>query len=395
MRRLPDVDFFVPEATRRKRREETVDEAVAAARHLLVVTHGRCLDGVGSYIIHALATDHHPPVLYTHPNEVPGLLRWIGRHRGNGRTLSINDLSFDKNEVAALEEALRKTKENGWRIVWRDHHHTQWEGVDTARITKHLDHFMLDREAKECGTSLAQQDLLPDDPLAKELADIVRDRDLWHNQDPRSERYEFALRHLGTDEFVESFLATRDVEAPWLKAAAEAERTATDEEVETAVLTAELFGDHGEVGVIYGEVPKNVTLHELRRRRGTRLEINLKPDGVFSVRSAKGTDVAHLLGQAYHGGGHPNAAGGKVPVPFWEWPAFWMKGGLSPAGMSVVRTALRLIQGLNDAATGPPEDGSATPRQERDKKADGQTDQGQGAAAASPGASIPAEKTAA
>lgn len=357
MRRLPDLDFFVPEPVRRYRRR---DAAVAAVKHshdVLVVTHGKCLDGVGSYLVHALAAETPPPVIYAQPGEMHEVLEDVASEAGNGRTLSINDLSFDRAHQKDVLDGLRKLKDAGWRVLWRDHHHKQWEGVDTAALDAHLDLFRLDTEARECGTSLAQQDLLPNDPLARDLADIVRDRDLWINKDARSERYEFALRVLGAERFVDSFLATRDVDAAWITSAAEQATVQMDEEVEKAILSADVFGDHGEVGFIYGEVPKNVTLHRLRDQRGTRLEINMKPDGRFSVRSAKGTDVAHLVGQAYGGGGHPNAAGGKARVPPWEWPAFWLQGGLSPAGKSVVNTALRLIR-IADADHEPPGKGT-------------------------------------
>lgn len=357
MRRLPDLDFFVPPAALRKRRMEVVDAAVAATHHTLVVTHAKCLDGVGSYLIHALAEEAPPPVIYAQPGEVHEVLERVARVPGAGKTLSVNDLSFDRGNTEAVFSALMMLKDQGWTVVWRDHHHKQWEGVDTDRVEQLVDVFRLDREQKECGTSLAQADLLPDDSLAIELAAIIRDRDLWWNKDPRSARFEFALRHIGTAAFVDRFLSTRDVNAAWLNKAADEATKRTEEEVETAILSAEIFGDHGEVGFLYGEVPKNVTLHTLRERRGTRLEISMKPDGRFSVRSAKGTDVAHLLGQAYGGGGHPNAAGGKAKVAMWEWPSFWLQGGMSPAGKSVVKTALRLIATL-DAQDPPPTSGS-------------------------------------
>lgn len=345
MRRLPTTKFFLPEPALRRRLQATVDQAVDETQDVLVVSHRNCPDGVGSYLIHALVQQNPPPVVWAYPGEVHQVVSDVARHQGEGRTLSINDLSFDRDAVDALQRALKEAKGRGWRIVWRDHHHKQWDGVDTDRLTQHMEKFQLDRDAEECGASLAQKDLAPEDDLMRELASIVRDRDLWINKDPRSETYEMAVEALGADAFVERFLATRDVDAPWIEAAAEEAMRERNEKVEEAVLSASLFGEGGEVGVVYGgEVPTNAVLHTLRSRRGTRLEIAMKPEGRFSVRSAPGTDVAHLLGQAYSGGGHPNAAGGTVPVKPWEWPAYWLRGGDSPAGRSVVKTALRLIE---------------------------------------------------
>lgn len=344
MRRLPTTGFFVPDPMVRRRLQARVDKGVEDTKDTLVVAHEDCPDGVGSYLVHALVAQNPPPVVWAYPGDVHHVVVDVARHAGEGRTLSINDLSFDRDHFKSLERALKAAKDKGWRIVWRDHHHKQWEGVDTDRLTQHIDSFVLDREGKECGASLAQKDLAPQDPLARELARIVRDRDLWINEDPRSEMYEMAVKHLGPQTFIERFLATRDVDAPWIQAAADDANRERNELVEEAVLSAALYGDDGEVGVVYGEVPTNAALHTLRQRRGTRLEIAMKPEGRFSVRSAKGTDVAHLLGQAYSGGGHPNAAGGVVPVKPWEWPAYWLRGGDSPAGRSVIKTALRLIK---------------------------------------------------
>lgn len=377
MRRLPRPDFFTPDAVKDRRREEAVARAVAETRDVLVVSHKNCLDGVGSYLIHALASDSTPPVVYAYPDDVHEVLEQVAGHAGKGRTLSVNDLSFQLDHTEAIIRALGLLDAQGWKVTWRDHHHKQWEDVDLGRIEKHLDHFRLDTEKKECGASLAQQDLLPNDPLAKELAAIVRDRDIWINEDPRSADYEAAVRHLGTEQFVTNFLATRDCDAAWIKAAADAARVESEAEVETAILAADIFGDNGELALVYGEVPKNITLHRIREHHGTRMEINLKPDGRFSVRSAPGTDVAHLVGQAYGGGGHPNAAGGKVRVPVWEWPLFWWKGGMSPSGMSVVKTALRLIREAGtgaDGASSPPQKTTPTKRTKKASQTQGRSE---------------------
>ncbi len=348
MRRLPKPKFFLPEPVQRRRLQATVDEAVEKSHDCLVVSHRGCPDGVGSYLVHALVMEHPPPVVWAQPGEMQDIVADVARHPGEGRTLSINDLSLDRAKAHELQEALEEVKNRGWKIVWRDHHHKQWEGVDVDSLEQHMDSFVLDREGKECGASLVQKDLAPEDSLARELAAIVRDRDLWINEDPRSEMYEMAVRAMGPKTFVERFLATRDVDAAWIRAAANGAMREREQEVEQGVLSATIYGDNGEVGVVYGDVPTNAVLHTLRERRGTRVEINMKPEGRFSVRTAPGTQIAHRLGQAYQGGGHPNASGGLVPVKAWEWPAYWLRGGDSPAGRSVVKTALRLLKEFDE-----------------------------------------------
>lgn len=369
MRRLPKPKFFLPDPVVRRRQQATVDEAVEKTHDCLVVSHRGCPDGVGSYLVHALVMEHPPPVVWGQPGEMQDIVADVARHAGEGRTLSINDLSLDREKADQLQNALADAKNRGWRVVWRDHHHKQWEGVDVAGLEAHMDSFVLDREGKECGASLAQKDLAPEDPLARELAAIVRDRDLWINEDPRSEMYEMAVRALGPDTFVERFLATRDVDAAWIRKAADGALREREQETEQGVLSASLHGEKGEVGLVYGDVPTNAVLHTLRERRGTRVEINMKPEGRFSVRTAPDTKIAHLLGQAYHGGGHPNAAGGLVPVKPWEWPAYWLRGGDSPAGRSVVKTALRLLREYDETGEGQKESGSPSKKRQREKQA--------------------------
>jgi uncharacterized protein len=384
MRRLPKPEFFLPDPVVRRRAETGVHEAVEKAKDVLVVSHKDCPDGVGSYIVHALVAETPPPVVWAYPGDVHHVIADVARHAGEGRTLSVNDLSFDRDHFDGLERALKSAKSKGWRVVWRDHHHKQWEGVDLEKLTTHMERFVLDEKKQECGASLAAKDLAPEDPLVSELARIVRDRDLWINEDPRSEVYEMAVKEVGPDTFVERFLATRDVDASWIQAAADKALKVRTEAVEEAVLSAAIYGDEGEVGVIYGEVPTNAALHTLRQRRGTRLEIAMKPEGRFSVRSAPGTDVAHLLGQAYSGGGHPNAAGGVVPVKVWEWPTYWLRGGDSPGGRSVVKTALRLIKDLDHGRLDKAKGGQTTTGQKQSQETGATSQNGGGVKAEGP-----------
>src|SRR5208337_346620 len=97
---------------------------------------------------------------------------------GKGDVLSISDLGFhrDAGTVAA------KARSNGWVIEWRDHH--RWREEEIAGIKKEVALLHIDTDV--CATGIVARDLVPEDPVAAEVARVVCDYDLWKHADPRS-----------------------------------------------------------------------------------------------------------------------------------------------------------------------------------------------------------------
>lgn len=64
--------------------------------------------------------------------------------------------------------------------------------------------------------------------------------------------------------------------------------------------------------VLEEEGPINIVSHHLLER-GAGLVLSIKPENRLSVRSDKRVDAALLMERLFHGGGHPRAAGGRLP----------------------------------------------------------------------------------
>lgn len=287
------------------------------ARTTLLISHGKCLDGVGSAIVtlRALGRDN-VGVAFAQPDDMAAILKSYASVAGRGRTLMVADLSLQKEEFAAVIAACAKLRRNGWILEWRDHHHKQWEGLALKRLTQYLEVLEVNRDASESGASLQQKALAPHDPFLRKLAETVRDRDLWVNRLPDSEALEFALTAMGARRFVDHFLATRPsdplVDATISKAA-RVERARQASVLARLLDGTRIYGEgRGRVGIVYGWLPKNTGLHEVLSEKGCAVAINVRPNGKVSLRSRRNAPVCHRIAQAFHGGGHPNASGADL-----------------------------------------------------------------------------------
>lgn len=343
-RLLPGRDFFVPAATKEaRRRRATVERARRGT--VVHLSHDDCLDGVGSDVVVRLKHGSDAvSTVFTHPGEVASRLEAIAGAGigGEGRALLLSDLGPQLAERERLEAALGELNELGWRIEWRDHHAKQWgQGVLEA-LRRKLDHLRVDLDNEECGTSIVQQDLLPHDAYAAELAAVVRDIDLWIRKDPRSEALTHALHALGSEALVAKLVRDRVLLDGELEEAASRHRRELERDLSAAVARARVLDGKRRVGVLYGDFPGSQACDALRRARGTDVEVTLRPDGEFSIRSRPELPLCHLVAQRFGGGGHPNASGGRLRLPAWEWPLYWLRGGRARRVEELVRLAAEI-----------------------------------------------------
>lgn len=326
---LPKPDFFLPPQVKDALFKRKVESAVTAKRSIIHFTHGGCLDGATcDALVRMKHGAQNVSTLYLAPHETLPALDILRAHAADGRRLVVSDLSFQKGQgarvVARLEELTRK---KGWRVTWRDHHHKQWDGAPVDAMQRVAD-VTVDTTGTECGATLVQKDLLPDDAFARELAAVVRDHDLWLRKDPRSIRVQQACQHVGSAFFADHLVVSRSLLDANMDAWARREDARRDALVEEAVGASWFkIGKRAVVGVAYGRVPTNEVLHTLYEEKGAHLAILLKPSGTFSLRSPKGVEVCHLVAQNFGGGGHPNASGGKLRIPHAKLPLYWATRG--------------------------------------------------------------------
>ncbi|HWP34108.1 MAG TPA: hypothetical protein VNM66_00785, partial [Thermodesulfobacteriota bacterium] len=161
-------------------------------RPVRVVTHNACLDGSAAAAVVRLALPGGPfEVHFAEHVELPELFARIPP----GGLLFFLDLSTpDPGALARLVELNAR----GSRVVWLDHHQSALPLKE--KLPGPLHHVELVEGVS--ATRLAFDYLRPVVPglePARLLADLADDRDLWRNQDPRSEALADAIGLLGSE----------------------------------------------------------------------------------------------------------------------------------------------------------------------------------------------------
>jgi oligoribonuclease NrnB/cAMP/cGMP phosphodiesterase (DHH superfamily) len=280
--------------------------------HVLHLTHND-LDAVGADAIHRMKYGE-VFTLYSSVGKFSDLIGFVAGAPGKGDLLSLSDLGCQKG----IEELLKKARANGWRIEWRDHH--RWTDAEIAAITAVVDVLRVDTST--CGTGLVARDLLPDDPVAREIAGVVCDYDLWKHEDPRSAVLGQILQRRKNREYVRDCLARGVFTDPYIEKEyreirremygifRRSRRHATVMDGKYRILFAPMYGYPSETAAF------------LRKEFNTQIEVLISPDGKFSLRSVP--PISHLIAREYEGGGHPNAAGGSFNFSFTDRFLFWV-----------------------------------------------------------------------
>ncbi len=283
----------------REEQEARVKELLANREtHVVHLTHND-LDAAGSDAIHRMRYGE-VLTLFSSVGRFNRHLDLIASIRGNGDTLSISDIGYQKG----CESALRRISEAGWRIEWRDHHRWNREEEEAARgIAGHL---TVDPSTCACG--ICARELMPGDEKAGSVARVVCDYDLWRNEDPRSRVLGLILqRHENRvyvrDRLVEGVFSDpkiekehRSIRRDMERAMKRSLRRATVQEGKYRVVFAPMSGYPTETAAF------------LRGQLNSEIEVIISPNGRFSIRSVP--PISHLIAREFGGGGHPNAAGG-------------------------------------------------------------------------------------
>jgi oligoribonuclease NrnB/cAMP/cGMP phosphodiesterase (DHH superfamily) len=337
---LPSPSFFRPGPYKDWRFEREFYRAAYGASTILHLTHGDCMDGATcDALVRTAYGEGAVETVFLEPHEVTDSLELLLRVPSRARGLVISDLSLQRGEAERASAALQALADDGWRIAWRDHHHKQWEGVDLKPFEEAAD-MVIDRSATESGASLVQKDLLPDDPWARELSQVARDHDLWLRKDPRSMVLFHSIVEAGTKRWIRHILRHKVVTDPTLERWAARDKRKNTQLVGWALKRADVAqGRRARVGLAYGRVPTNETLHALEER-GAHLSILIKPTGAFSLRSRKDVPVCHTIAQEFGGGGHPNASGGRLGLGAIGLAMLWSRKLRHRAARALAKRAL-------------------------------------------------------
>lgn len=281
---------------------ETPETASVRERigHVVHLTHND-LDAAGADAIHRMKYGRDVVSVFSSVGKFPYILDAIGDLPGNGDIISISDLGYPRG----AERILKKLKNNGWKIEWRDHH--RWLDDESAVVSKNCD--LLHIDTTFCGCGICVKDLQPGNPVALEVARVVCDYDLWKNEDPRSAILGQVLQRR------KNLLHVRDCLSMGIFSDALIEREYKEirEEMEHMMEKSRrktvIIGKKYQIAFapLYG-YPSETAAY-LRKSLGTDIEVIISSGGRFSLRSVP--PISHLIAREYHGGGHPNAAGGN------------------------------------------------------------------------------------
>ena len=227
-------------------------------------------------------------------------LEEIAKHAGNGDTLTISDLGYN----SACAESLKKAKENGWVVEWRDHH--RWTDEEINEITPLVKYLRVDTSV--CATCIVRNDLLPDDAHSGVIAKTVCDYDLWKHEIPESKVLgEVCTKRENLEAVRECFLSGKVMndEIREIYRGIEEEKNAA---IKKSLKHTKIMQGRYKIAFapLYGYPSE--TAHAIRDKMGTDIEVIVAENGKFSVRSVP--PISHLIAKKFDGGGHPPAAGG-------------------------------------------------------------------------------------
>jgi oligoribonuclease NrnB/cAMP/cGMP phosphodiesterase (DHH superfamily) len=252
--------------------------------------------------------------IWSSVGKFPNLLSTIASCEGKGDLLSISDLGYHRD----TDSHVARARKNGWKIEWRDHH--RWRDDEVTRIEKEVDLLRIDTSV--CGTGIVARDLMPENPLATEVARVVCDYDLWKHADPRSAVLGQVLQRKANRDHVRDCLV-QGIFSDELIGREYAEIKAEMEAMMQRSLSHATFtGTKYRVAFapLYGYPSE--TAHFIRDEKKTDIEVIIGKDGKFSIRSVP--PISHLIAREFGGGGHPNAAGGSFNFTVIERFTWWL-----------------------------------------------------------------------
>lgn len=281
-------------------------------QHVVHLTHND-LDAVGGDAVHRMKYGDIFTI-WCSVGKFPTMLDAVAGAPGKGDLLSISDLGYQDNVVSRL----KKARSNGWKIEWRDHH--RWHDEEIREVEALVEILNIDTEI--CATGIVVHDLMPDDPVAREVAEVVCDYDLWKHQDPRSKVLgqvvmRKAVRNHVRDCLLKGLFTDKVIEEEYADIFRE-----MNSDIKRSIRHTKIFGIKYRIAFapLYGYPSE--TAHSIRDTFGTDIEVVVSSSGRFSIRSVP--DISHIIAREFGGGGHPNAAGGNFAFTLFDKLSFWI-----------------------------------------------------------------------
>ena len=290
---------------------EELKEAIRSRKARVVHLTHNDLDAAGSDAIHRLKYGE-VFTIWASVGNFPFLLSVVSEVKGGGDLLSITDLGYQQG----IERWLKKARDAGWKVEWRDHH--RWEDRE-AEIVRPLVS-LLSIDTATCATGIVARDLAGGDTKAAEIARVVCDYDLWKNEDPRSTVLGRILSKPGLRDYVRDRLVEGIFIDPVIQEEYDGILAEMKRDIRKSIRHTKLLGKRYRIAFspLYG-YPSD-TASGVRESFRSDIEVIVSRNGRFSIRSVPA--ISHLIARKFGGGGHPHASGGAFPFTFVDRIAF-------------------------------------------------------------------------
>jgi len=301
---------------KRKKPDTTrISSEIALRRSKIIHLTHNDFDAVGADAIHRIRfREEGVYTIFSSVGKYPVYLEIISQIPGNGDTLSISDLSYKRG----VEQYLRRIKQKGWRIEWRDHH--RWQPDEIVLIKSIVDFLHIDTGKCACG--ICAGDLTPDDTVSGEIASVVCDYDLWKHQDPRSSVLGLVLQRHKNRDHVRDMLILGVFQDNQIRREYEDIVREMRRIMQRTKQSSSILGKKWKtvVAPMYGYPSETAAF--LRKELGSDIEVLVSKTGKFSIRSVP--PISHKIAREYGGGGHPEAAGGFFNFTFKDKLLLWL-----------------------------------------------------------------------
>lgn len=279
-------------------------------RPAAVFTHSRDLDGIASAAILArylegqgkeVSVDFIDYATQEDDLERMGLL--------GDTDIYIADFAFDDAEqYAAFDEIEAK----GNRVAYWNDHHPHKDGVDEA-ITRYADIADLHGPRPYCGAEIAQQRYLPNDTVARELAELAHDNDSWERKVENANKLADVIASGYDKDKLVGYLKNGETWNPELEQAWKEYDTERNEAYGRLDEKAEVT-QYGLTTCVISLADDMLATSDagdhLLNKYDTEISVTLYRDGRMAFRRAEGGEVdLNEVARMFGGGGHPYASG--------------------------------------------------------------------------------------
>lgn len=303
--------MFIFLLQRRKINDTLINALNARVNHIVHLTHND-LDAVGADAIHRMAYGEIFSIFCSVGN-FPQILEKISRNSGNGDLLSITDLGYQ----GGINQFIRLARDNGWKIEWRDHH--RWEEDEIKSIKDLITVLHIDTSMCACG--IAARDITPGNSIAKSVAAVVCDYDLWKNEDPRAAVLARVLSKEDNRTYIRDSLIKGLFTDPFIEEQYQTIQNEMDSNIQKSLKYTQLYGVKYRIAIspLFGYPSE--TAQAIRKEKQSEIEVMVYPTGRFSIRSVP--PISHLIARQFQGGGHAHAAGGTLNFSLWDKLSFF------------------------------------------------------------------------